>query len=113
MELHVSYEEGYVLASTIGPIDDSAGALFREYLYPVIGQHGTKLVLDMSRSERINSVGLGQMVMLIANANIHGSHVVLAACAPFVGQVFKRAKLNQFFAVADSLPEAIGRLLDQ
>ena len=113
MELHVSYEEGYVLASTIGAIDDSAGALFREYLHPAIGQHGTKLVFDLSRSERINSLGLGQLVMLIANANIHGSHVVLAACAPFISEVFKRSKLDQFFVVGETLPEAIGRVLDQ
>jgi hypothetical protein len=51
MELKVSHEEGYVLAATVGTVDDAARELFRESLHPLVGQSGTNLVLDLSQSK--------------------------------------------------------------
>ncbi len=113
MELHVSHEDGYVMAATTGPIDVSAGELFREYLHPLVGQSGTRLVLDLSGSDRINSVGLGELVSLVSNANMNSSRVILAASPPFVSIVFSRSGLDRFFATADSVPDAVRRVLDQ
>ena len=113
MQLDLSHEDGYVLASAAGPIDDSAEELFREYLHPLVGQRGTKVVLDLSKSERVNSVGLGQLVILAVNANTNSSRVVLTACSPFVSIVLDRSKLDAFFETAASVSEAVSRLLDQ
>jgi anti-anti-sigma factor len=113
MELQVSHESGYVLATTIGPIDGSAGELFREYLHPLVGQSGTKLIFDLSQSERINSAGIGELVLLVTNANTNSSQVILAACAPFVSIVFSRSGLDRFFEKADSVSEAVGRVLGE
>ena len=113
MELHVSQEDGYLLAKTVGPIDDSAGDLFRQDLSPVIAEHGTKVVLDLSGSPRVNSVGLGHLVTLVANANIHSSRVVVAACTSFVSAVLDRSRLERFFEIADTVPEAVSRVLER
>jgi anti-anti-sigma factor len=110
MELNVTHESGYVLASTEGSIDDSAGELFRKYLHPVVGRGGGKLVLDLSKSNFITSPGLGQLVSLVAHANTNGSQVVFAACSAFISVVFERSKLNTYFTVAASVAEA-ARLL--
>jgi anti-sigma B factor antagonist len=110
MELTVSHEAGYVLACTAGPIDDSAGDLFREYLHPLIGQRGTKLVLDLSKSNFITSSGLGQLMSLVVHANTNSSQVVLAAPTPFLSVVFDRSKVNLFFTVAGTVAEAIEAL---
>jgi anti-anti-sigma factor len=112
MELKVCHEEGYVLAATVGPIDDSAKDLFRELLHPLVGQRGTKLVLDLSQSKFINSNGIGQLVQLTVNANTNGSRIILSACSPFVAVVFGRSKLNNFFEMADNVPDAIRRILN-
>ncbi len=113
MELKVSHEDGYVLAATEGPIDDSVGNCFKELLHPLVGQRGTRLVLDLSQSKFINSTGIGQLVLLVTHANTAGSHIVLAACSPFVAVVMETTKLNTFFRIADSVPEAIQTVLDQ
>ena len=113
MELQVAHENGYVLASTAGPIDGSAGELFREYLHPLVGQAGTSVVLDLSGSDRIDSVGIGQLVSLVVNANTNSSRVLLAACPPFLSIVFDRSGLTSFFELAASVPEAIRQVLDQ
>ena len=112
MELNLSHEPGYVLASTVGPIDDSVDELFREYLHPLIGQSGTRLILDLSKSNFITSKGLGQLVSLAVHANTNSSRVILAACTPFVSVVLDRSKLSQFFEVVESAAAAIRRVLD-
>ncbi len=106
MELTVTHEEGYVLAVTEGPIDDSAEALFRKHLHPLVGRAGGKLVLDLSKSNFISSSGLGQLVSLAVHANTNGSKVVLAACSPFIAVVFQRSKLNLFLETANSVADA-------
>jgi anti-anti-sigma factor len=110
MELHVSHEDGYILATTDGLIDETTGGLFREYLYPLVRQKGTKVVLDLSKSPRIDSSGLGALVQLVVNANTNNSQVVLAATTLFVSTVFARSKLDKFFDQAESVSEAISQL---
>ena len=112
MELRVCHEEGYVLAATVGPIDDSTKELFRKLLHPLVGQRGTRLVLDLSQSTFITSNGIAQLVSLVVHANTNGSRVSLAACTPFIAVVLERSKLNTFFEIADSVPEAIRMVLN-
>jgi len=113
MELNVSHETGYVLAATAGPIDDSAGDLFRQYLHPLVGQPGTNLVLDLSKSNFITSKGLGQLVSLAVHANTSSSRVILAGSPPFISVVLDRSKLTQFFETAPSAADAIRRIMDR
>ena len=112
MELKLSHEEGYVLASTAGSIDDSAREPLREYLHPLIAQAGTKVVLDLSESNFITSQGIGHLVALVANANLHDSRVVLAAASSFVAIVLTRCKLDKFFEIAETAADAIRRVLE-
>jgi anti-anti-sigma factor len=108
MELHITEEGQYVVATTSGLLDDSAGALFRQSLYPRVEEHGTRLVLDLSKSDRITSAGLGYLVQLVANANTNGGRVILAGCTPFVSTVLSHTKLDSFFETAESVSEAAG-----
>jgi anti-anti-sigma factor len=113
MELNLSHENGYVLAGTAGPIDDSADDLFREYLHPLVGQAGTNVILDLSKSNFITSKGLGQLVSLIIHANTSSSRVILAGCTPFLTVVLDRSKLTQFFEIVPTTADAIRRILDE
>ena len=111
MELKVSHEEGYVLAATIGTVDETAREHFRESLHPLVGQSGTNVVLDLSQSDSINSNGIAELVSVVTHANASGSRVVLAACSPFISEVLDRCKLNRFFEMADNVPSAISLVL--
>jgi anti-anti-sigma factor len=107
MELNLSHEDGYALAATDGPIDLSVGKAFRELLHPLVRQSRTTLIIDLSRSARINSDGLAQLIKLVADANTHSSRVVLAAPTPFVARVLEVTKLNTFFEVQPTLSQAV------
>ena len=73
MELKLSHEDGYVLAEVAGPIDVEAGELFREFLHPLVGQPGTKVVVEMSKANRINSYGIGRLVSLCPSHSVHAT----------------------------------------
>ena len=107
MELKISHEEGYVLVGCVGAIDDSAKPLFSEYVRPMLAEQGTKVVLDLSGANLITSAGIGNLVSLVADANLHGSRVILADCSSFVAIVLARSKLDRFFETAASVAEAI------
>jgi anti-anti-sigma factor len=111
MELKVSHEEGYVVAKTLGIVDYAARELFRQSLHPLVGQSGTKMVLDLSQSSYITSDGIGQLVSVVSHANSSRSRVILAACSPFISEAMNRCKLNRFFEMSDSVPDAICRVL--
>jgi anti-anti-sigma factor len=113
MELNLSHESGYVLAATAGPIDDSAEQLLREYLHPLVGQAGTNLIVDLSKSNFVTSIGLGQLVSLAIHANTSSSRVIFAGCTPFVSVVLDRSKLTQFFEVAPTATDAIRRIVNE
>ncbi len=109
MELKVTHESGYVLGKVAGTIDDSAAELFREYLHPLVEQRGTKLVVDFSGADRITSNGISNLVLLVTDANTNSSRVVLASLPPFVSMVLHVTKLDRFFDVAETIPQAIER----
>ena len=111
MELQISHHGDYELAIVVGSLDDSASRLFRERLHPLVGKPGATLILDLSKSPRINSVGLGQLVVLAANANTNSSRVILAACSKFISIVLERSRLHTFFEVTESLSEAVERVV--
>jgi anti-sigma B factor antagonist len=111
MQLNLSYEDGYVLAATDGPIDGSAGELFRQSLHPLVRQPETRLIVELSRSPLINSDGIGHLIKLVADANTHGSRVVLAGPTPFVAKVLEVTRLNRFFDLQPSLSLAIEAVL--
>ena len=107
MALTVSPQAGFVLAVASGRIDDSADGVFREHLYPLLGQAGSKVVLDLSRAPYISSRGLAHLIALVARANTNSSRVILAACTPFLSIVFTRCKLDKFFETAESVEAAV------
>ena len=111
MKLKLFPEEGYVLAATVGNLDETAKQPFRESLHPLVGQSGTKVVLDLSQSDFSNSSGIAQLISLVTHATACGSRVILAACSPFVLEVLDRCTLDTFFEMADSVPDATGRVL--
>ena len=104
MELTLSKHDGQVIAHTSGPLDESARQPFRDRLHPIVAASGSRLIIDLSQSPRINSQGLANLVTLVAHANTSGSRVVLRNVPPFVAVVFNVTRLNQFFEIEGEEP---------
>jgi anti-anti-sigma factor len=108
MEVTFVPNDGYVLARTRGPIDESAKDTFHEQLHPLIAD-GTRLILDLSGSQRIDSQGVSNLVTLVAHANTNSSRVIFCNLQPYVATVLGVTKLDKFFDIAPTLEEAVER----
>lgn len=74
---------------------------------PLLDEKGSKVVLDLTGVEMINSAGLGKLVQLTAQAHTQGGSIVLACPSPFVSGVFEVTKLNRFFKIHPTLEAAM------
>ena len=110
MELTLATHDGYILAKTKGPLDDSAREPFREQLHPLFAKQGTRLIVDLGGSPRINSQGIGNLVALVADANTNNSRVIFCNLMPFVATVISVTRLDKFFEVAGSVEDAVKRV---
>jgi anti-sigma B factor antagonist len=109
MQIEVSRHSGYLLGRTTGPLDDSTRDVFRDQLHPLVANAGTRLILDLTGSQRVNSQGVGSLVALVADANTHDSSVILCNLQSFVAVVITVTKLDKYFDIAPTLDEAIAR----
>jgi anti-anti-sigma factor len=113
MELTLVTHDGYVLAKTKGPLDDSAREPFREQLHPLFAKPNARLIIDLGGSPRINSQGIGNLVALVADANTNNSRVIFCNLMPFVATVISVTRLDRFFEIVASLEEAVKRISAQ
>jgi len=100
--------QGYVLAQTRGPIDEAARDVFQNQLHPLVAD-GSRLILDLADSQRIDSQGVSNLVTLVAHANTNSSRVIFCNLQPYVATVLAVTKLDKFFDVAPTLDEAVAR----
>lgn len=110
VEIAITPCDGYQLATVTGPLDDTAPDAFRETLHPLFNDRGVRLVVDLSGSPRVSSVGLTAMVRLVTDANTRAGRVIFAAPVPFVAEVFRVTKLERFFDTAPTRASAIEQL---
>jgi anti-anti-sigma factor len=107
MELTIKQEDGYVVASTRGPIDVSSDQVFRDELHPIVREPGTKLILNVLGSNFLSSAGISSIVLLFTDANTCGSRVIIANPSAFITNVLNVTKLDSFLTTAASIEEAI------
>jgi anti-sigma B factor antagonist len=107
MELTLTTKDGFPVAATQGILDESAKEPFREKLHPLVGAKGTRLIVDLAGSPRINSSGIGNLVALTADANTNDSRVVFCNLQPYVSMVIGVTKLDKFFNIAPDLDAAV------
>src|SRR5262245_919747 len=107
MQIQVSRHGDYVLGRTTGPLDESTRDAFRDQLHPLVANSGTRLILDLAGSQRVNSQGVGNLVALVADANTHDSRVILCNLQSFVAVVISVTRLDKFFEITANLDEAI------
>lgn len=106
LEITLSSKDGFAVATMRGNLDEMAREAFREKLHPLVGQNGTKLIVDLSGSERVNSAGIGNLVALTADANTNDSRVVFCNLRPYVSMVISVTKLDKYFNLAADVDAA-------
>ncbi len=69
-----------------------------------------RIVLDLGQVSYMNSAGLGELVRLVAQANLQEARVILAGASPYLSGVIETTRLNRFFELSPNVEDALRQL---
>lgn len=84
-------------------IDDEVNKIL-ETLEPHIENN---IILDLGQLMYISSAGLSLFIRLLTRTRIHNKKIVLVNLQENVEKLFRIAKLNDIFAISDSIENAV------
>ena len=111
MKIEVEDASGYKIVRLSGELDRTLREATDEVVHPIIEKKSSRLLIDLSGVQRINSEGLGAFVTLVARANSKGSRIVFASPLPFVKAILDTTQLTKFLETEDTIDAAVDRLL--
>ena len=113
MKLDIEDATDYKIVRLSGIVDATLREAIDQIVHPIIEEKSSKLLVDLSRVQRITSDGLSTFVTLVARANSKGSRIVFAQPTPFVKAIFDTTQLTKFLETEDTIEEGVNRLLER
>ena len=113
MDLNLQVEEltwtgeGWSLARVAGDIDIASAPRLRERLITLITEGRTRIVLDLSGVDFLDSTGLGVIVGVLKRARTMGGDLALVCPNQSVRRVFEITALDRTMPLADSVDGAL------
>ena len=101
-------EAGWTVVDVTGEIDLHTAPTFRERVYELIDQGTTRILLNLSSLDFMDSTGLGVMIGSLKRLKERDGTLALAAPQHSVRRVLEVTGLTKIFPVYDTLEEAIG-----
>ena len=94
----------------VGALDNETAAALETRLTQALDSHETRILMDLTRLERVTSAGL-RVLMLAAKQNRSaGGRIVFLGLSKEVAQVFKMTGLMVILGVFDDLPAAVAAI---
>ena len=90
-----------------GEVDMHSSPELHVLLRQVCEDRPTKLVVDLSRVEYMDSSGIGTLVEIFRRVKGFHGNMVLVSLQPRVRGVFEITKLDKFFTIRNSVAEAL------
>jgi len=106
MNLSIDKTGAFPVAAMGGEWRATDGDDFRDELHPLAAQAGSKLAIDLSGLEMIDSSGLSTLIGVVTHARLCNARVVLVAPASFVAGVFEVTNLDKWFEICNDMDEA-------
>jgi len=99
--------EGSAVLSLAGEIDVSNTPEVREAGVKLLSDGATRLVVDLSQTEYMDSAGLGTLVGMLKRVKEAGGAMTIAGPQPQVRRLFEITGLDQIFAIYGDLGTAM------
>lgn len=96
-----------VVEVTEARLDASLAPSFRDYIFGLIEQGQTQLVIDLSQVDFMDSSGLGAIVAALKKVNQQGS-IELAEPRKAVNDLFDLTCMDRLFSIHPSVQAALG-----
>jgi len=102
-------EDGLIIILN-GRIDTDNSAYFQKHVQKLVKAGFMRLIFDCGGLEYVSSTGIGSFTSFLKTLKPKGGELVLLEIQPKVYEVFELLGFSQFFAIKNSLEEAIGFL---
>lgn len=99
--------EGATVVAPRGDIDMSRAPAFRQYVRDALKTTTSRIVIDLSQVEYMDSSGLATLVEAMRNAKQTNTAMYLSGLHPKVLAIFEIARLHQFFRIVPTVSDAI------
>lgn len=107
MDFRIDSIDGVSVLRVAGEWQDDGR--FVEAATNLLTARGSRLVVDLTNLQFINSSGLSELVRVVSQARLQESRVVLANPSAFVAGVFHMTQLDRFFDCRATVAEAVAR----
>lgn len=109
MTIEISQHGAARIVRLRGELVGGSGELVERVTDLLTGRRA-RVVIDLGEVPFVNSTGLGELVRIVAQANVQESRVVLANPSPHVAGVLQATQLTRFFEICPTVDEALLRL---
>jgi len=100
-------EDGKLVIAIHGEIDAYHSGEVKKFLKDAINETSvSKIVLDMSEVNYIDSAGLGSLVALYKDVRMAEKELVLASLKQTVIRIFEMTRLDRVFKIVQTVEEA-------
>jgi anti-sigma B factor antagonist len=105
LELLSSPVGDWMVIGLRGEVDLASAPQFRRSLHDLVDQGHTRLAMDLSDLQFMDSTGLGVLIGCLKRLREHDGTLVLTGMRPPVARVFEVTGLDRIFTIRSTLAE--------
>jgi anti-sigma B factor antagonist len=112
-DLADSDRDGWVVLAVTGELDVATAPRLRQEAVRIVSGRAadssgpTKMVIDLSGVDFLDSTGLGVIIGVLKRVRSHGGELVLAGLTPQVEKVFEITRVSEIVRIVASVDEAV------
>jgi len=110
---NVSRIEGCLILTLTGHIDTDNSVYFQKHVHKLVQAGFMRLIFNCAGLNYVSSTGIGSFTSFLKMLKPKGGDLVLLEIQPKVNEVFQLLGFSQFFAIKNTLEEAIGFFCDE
>lgn len=107
MEIKCSESNGVLVLNLKGRLDFSTSGVLKEEILGHISRGRSKILLNLSQVDFVNSSGLGTLVSILKEIRLAKGRMAMANLATYVQEIFEITQLSHIFEIFSSIDEAI------
>jgi anti-sigma B factor antagonist len=109
-DLRSREQDGWTVVAVTGELDLASAPKLRQELVRHVAAGHVRIVLDLSGTDFLDSIGLGVIVGAVKRVRAAGGDLVVVVANPRLEQLFSITMLDQILSVAPTFAEAITRV---
>ena len=105
---HLSYRGDWVVVEVTGDLDLAAAPALRQEVLALLQEGHRAVVIDLSPTDFLDSVGLGTLVSIWKRVRVHGGSFAVVCPEPRLQRIFRVVDLDRILPLHATVDEALG-----